>query len=551
MNPTLNANLAGFALHFDEQAYRQLKAYLDSVRQHLGNTLGRDEIIQDVEARLVEIFQSRLDGKRDVIGKEDVDYAIEILGKPEAFSLGEEDQSTISNSDQIVKPSKRIFRDPDNKALGGVCGGLGAYFGIDPVWIRLAFVALTLLPLGGILVYIIMWIVVPMAKTTADKLQMRGEAVNLSTIERSVREELFRVKETADKGFPRAAQGLGKVGKFADDVFKLIGRFIRLTFQTVFKVIRALLIALGIFGLLIIAVSLFWSLPWTIGHSVYSPKEALVLLHDVLQFPGGYGVFVSGVLLFLVPPALFALSVLIRYFFKLPKLNPIIGRSALVLSILGFLLLGYAVSATTRVFKEEGETIERIDLPPGLGPIFLKSLELGELNGPKFSIEINGVKRDWYFNTDAKHIGLVNVEIHSTQEEQSYFRIERHARGVDRSQARKNASSIVFIPEFNDTLISIPTHFTLFNQTPFRGNYVEVKLYLNEGTEIYLDPSLDGLLESSENALGHEAYRTLGFKWKMTNGQLVCLNCPEEESKVGSDSKDDPWQDLENIPERP
>jgi phage shock protein PspC (stress-responsive transcriptional regulator) len=123
----------------------------------------------DIEARIAEIFQERLDGKREVVELSDVNHAISILGQPEAF-IDEETTSTF-DGEPTGKTSgrRRIFRDPDNSSVAGVAAGIAAYFGWDPVWIRLAFVLLTIGGFAGVPIYIILWIIIPEAKTPSEK----------------------------------------------------------------------------------------------------------------------------------------------------------------------------------------------------------------------------------------------------------------------------------------------------------------------------------------------------------------------------------------------
>jgi phage shock protein C len=198
MKRTLTANISGIVFHIDEDAYEKLSRYLDNIRRHFSTDEGCEEIISGIEGRIAEMFQEKIRDQRQVITLENVREVISQLGEPEQISgeePGESKQASGAASAPFAeKGSKRLYRDPDDKYIGGVCGGLGAFFQVDPTWIRLLFI-IGIFAGFGILLYLILWIVIPRARTTAEKLEMRGEKVNLSNIERSIKEDLHDIKQ--------------------------------------------------------------------------------------------------------------------------------------------------------------------------------------------------------------------------------------------------------------------------------------------------------------------------------------------------------------------
>ncbi|MBE0641534.1 MAG: PspC domain-containing protein, partial [Bacteroidales bacterium] len=185
MKKNFTVNISGLLFHIDEDAFEALNLYLSRLKAHFTGTPGREEIIADIENRLAEMLQERSVGNAGIISLEIVKEVTSLMGDPTEFADGAGEADTGNNAE-----IKRIFREPEDKYLGGVCGGLGAYFNIDPLWFRVAFVVLTLIGGSGILIYAVLWIAVPRARTTSDRLRMRGESVNISNIERSIREEL-------------------------------------------------------------------------------------------------------------------------------------------------------------------------------------------------------------------------------------------------------------------------------------------------------------------------------------------------------------------------
>ena len=196
MNKILNINIGGIVFHVNDDAYNKLKNYLKDINNHFKNTEGGDEIITDIEARIVELFQQKLNSKKEVITLKDVTEIISIMGVPNDFENENENRSNSENKN-MNKERKRMFRDIDNRMIGGVCSGLAAYFGVDIVWFRLAFVIATLSGLS-ILAYLILWIIIPPAISVSEKLEMNGNPVNISNIEKSIREEMNGLRDKFD-----------------------------------------------------------------------------------------------------------------------------------------------------------------------------------------------------------------------------------------------------------------------------------------------------------------------------------------------------------------
>ena len=186
----MKKNLGGTVYHIDEDEYKLLDTYLSNLRIHFCREEGAEEIVHDMELRISELFTDRLRDGKQVITIEDVEEIIAQMGKPE--DLGDEadgggetskDGSTYS---QTAKGPRRLFRDSDNKVLGGVASGLAAYFGWDPTWVRIIFLILGISLKGFVIAYIIAWIVIPLARTVPEKLAMRGAKINVENIGRTV-----------------------------------------------------------------------------------------------------------------------------------------------------------------------------------------------------------------------------------------------------------------------------------------------------------------------------------------------------------------------------
>jgi phage shock protein PspC (stress-responsive transcriptional regulator) len=193
MKITVSVNLGGYSFYIDEDAYDELKKYLKSLESYFSGEESSSEILSDIESRMAELFRAKMTGFKQVITIEDVREVISVLGTPEDIA----DKEGRSAQEKFATPGyHRMYRDPDRRIIGGVCAGIAAYWNLDPLIPRIIFVALLLAGGLGVLIYLILWIVLPEAKSTAQKIEMKGEPVNIHNIKESVKEEFNNVRKT-------------------------------------------------------------------------------------------------------------------------------------------------------------------------------------------------------------------------------------------------------------------------------------------------------------------------------------------------------------------
>jgi phage shock protein PspC (stress-responsive transcriptional regulator) len=192
MKITLSVNLGGYSFNIDEDAYSELKRYLKNLELHFAGEESSTEILSDIESRIAELFRSKLTSYKQVITIDDLNNVISVLGTPEDIS----DNERTSAKDKFSSPGyHRMYRDTDHRMIGGVCAGMGAYWNMDPWIVRLIFVVVTMLGGLGLLVYLILYIVLPEARTTAQKIEMKGEPVKIQNIKDSVKKEFDTVRK--------------------------------------------------------------------------------------------------------------------------------------------------------------------------------------------------------------------------------------------------------------------------------------------------------------------------------------------------------------------
>ena len=195
MKKTLTVNLGGRVYHIDEDAFTLLRDYLEKIKLELQSAEGAEEIYNDIEARIAEIINEKLKNSRQVVTINDVQEVIVVMGQPGDISGNE----NTSRFDAGKKHYRRMYRDPDNRMIGGVCSGLAAYWNLDPTLVRVIFVLLAIFGSAGILIYLILWVVLPEANTISQKLEMRGEAVTISSITDFMKDEFENVKRSFKK----------------------------------------------------------------------------------------------------------------------------------------------------------------------------------------------------------------------------------------------------------------------------------------------------------------------------------------------------------------
>lgn len=189
MKKVIEVSIGGISFTIEDDAYFLLKDYLRRFENTISDPREAREVMEDVEARVAEIFHKELKYSNQVVGIELVQVVINHLGEVEEAGDKSDEQWKTSatsaiNDEGYTKGEKRLYRDPDNKMISGVCGGIAAYLGIDVTIVRIAFVLCFFAYSTGFWIYVILWIVSPVAKTVAQKLAMRGYAPTAENIRR-------------------------------------------------------------------------------------------------------------------------------------------------------------------------------------------------------------------------------------------------------------------------------------------------------------------------------------------------------------------------------
>jgi len=356
MNKTININLGGVFFHIDEIAYQKLKNYLDAIRRSLSDDpKGRDEIITDIESRIGELLSEKVKDVRQVINEKDIDEVVEIMGKPEDYMVDDELFNDDNYSPYSSKRSKKLYRDGDDKFLGGVSSGMAHYFNVDVIWIRLAWLVAAFGFGFGFIVYPILWILLPQANTTAEKLEMEGEDVNISNIEKKIRDEISDASTRVKNGIEDVSEKVknadyqkyrSKAKSGTQDLVETLGKIFSTLFMIIGKFIGVLLIIISITTILALIIGLF-----TVG-SLDFIHEGWFFQNSLFFNNSGLPIWIVSIIAFLLVaiPFFFLFSLGLRI---LSNNTKSIGKVA-NLSLLGIWLVAlmFAIFFGTKQFME-------------------------------------------------------------------------------------------------------------------------------------------------------------------------------------------------------
>ncbi len=344
MKKTISINIAGSIFYIEEDAYAMLDEYLKSIKSHFSSYPDHEEIISDMEGRIAEQFSFGKESQKDIIvNLQQVEQLIATMGRVEDFGSEEEKQSSAQQSNY-----RKLYRDTDNAILAGVSSGLGAYFGIDPILFRLFFIILIFAGASGVLAYIILWVVMPEAKTSTEKLQMKGEPTNLSELEKSIKQNVGRINSE------KALGGIKRLGNALAQVIKVM-------LKVVTKLISLLLTVAVSFAILVTT--------FVYVTTIFN-KNSPYIDFPLSQITSGgeYYFILSLVYLTAIIPlvliALLALSILRgKNWFNLPRFAGILGAWFLVLIISGAMAVKYAPTYEARINNLPGYELSSKDYP--------------------------------------------------------------------------------------------------------------------------------------------------------------------------------------------
>jgi phage shock protein PspC (stress-responsive transcriptional regulator) len=574
MKKVININFHGRVIPIEETAYELLKQYIDSLRKYFVNEEGREEIVNDIEGRIAELFSEKLKNGITCITDADVNSIIADMGRPEDFDAQDVEIPTATtkatsgapynkqqppvrgslyrNADDkilagvcsglanylnidpvimriifvllfgvlfwvyillwIIVPSKsvesnitkRLYRNPDQKIIAGVCGGIASYFNIG-VWIpRLIFALPFILGLISgsfhafwwdwdfgwmpriisgsfgwtlFLTYVILWISVPFANTTSEKLEMRGERVDLNSIRNTVKEDLENFKSRAEKFGGEIKTSAKQFGEQASAQARTMaadaGPAARRTASGLGHAIGVLFKAFFIFIFAIIAISLFGVfVALLFGGVALAPLKAFVLEGPIQNLLAWLTLF-----LFFMIPLIAFVTWGIRRLVGARSKKHYVGITFMGLWIIGLISGIVLVTMIARNFKNNISLKEEqvIVTTKDRLVVDVEGAEWKNYNHHFFGMDVDGDDLPFYdINEDSVFINTVKLSMVKSQDSSFHVYRIKSSRGSDAGKANRSAQNIEFNIEQRDSMVVLPRGFNISREDKFRNQRIWV-----------------------------------------------------------------------------
>ncbi|TKK68049.1 PspC domain-containing protein [Ilyomonas limi] len=576
MKKVININFQGRVIPIEETAYDLLQQYVDSLRRYFRDEEGRDEIINDIESRIAELMGETLKKGNTCITDADVEAIIASIGRPEDFD-GEEEKvkskvyEESGRSNYTYTKGERLYRSENDKVIAGVCSGIGHYFGIDPLIVRILFIifafgfgfgfivylvlwvavpstastvlgaakkrllrdpdnkiiagvcsglgyyfgvnawiprVLFLIPFfsfffrwnhwgafdfpnflsfsfspASTIIYIILWLVLPEAKTTSERLEMKGEKVDINSIKNNISEEMKGVgervskfgKEAADFAQQTGKRFGGEVGKTARRSGRGLGNALALLIKIfVYFIIGAILFAIvsALFGL---GVAVFGLLPLK-GY----------ILHD-----GWQTIFAWGSLLFIWVPVIAIITSIIRRIARVHNNSGVIRTAFLSLWILGLIcVIGLITSVANDFYYENNHNIQTVPLSnPTVDKLEVKAARPNVLYNRFEWLKLEPFAR---IDEDTMYINNVSVQIIKANNDSFAIQMAKNSNGVSREKANELASRINYPVTQQDSTLWVPRGIGISQDEKFRNQSVILSIAVPVGKRIKIDNNVGG-----------------------------------------------------------
>lgn len=521
MKKTFTANISGTVFHIEEDAYDQLQRYLANIRARFDGSTGSEEIMADIEARIAELFSERLQG-RQVVTIEDVDHVKDIMGRPEDFEGAADDGPAQQAPPLFNAPRhRRLFRDPDDHWVGGVIGGISAYFNMDPLWLRIAFIIFIVLGWGSpLVIYLLLWMLVPKAATPAEKLEMRGEPVTVDNIKRVFDEGAERVKQGARR-VAGEAEELGRKwrsGAYQQRSQRFMGgaeRFFRSFFQVLGRLVGvAVLLLAGLLAFTYVTVAAgsagvgWFDFDLNNGMSLHALSDAWFVSPEMARWAW------IGVGVFCLVPIIGLLLAGLRLVFDVPSprwlgwvLVPVWFASIALLSVIGI--------RQANDFRQRERVTDTVDLPMPAD----RTLHITGSHDPWSGDGLTRHSEDLdliTFDGNAVHWGWAALDVQASSDSLFHLEVVRSAQGANMKDAGRRANGIRFEHTLQDSLLFLAPYYTTDRADKLRGQSVDYIVRVPLGAAVRFERRSARIIHDIDNTTNTWDGDMVGRTWTMT-----------------------------------
>ena len=523
MNKTISINLGGMFFHIDEDAYQKLSRYFDAVKRSLSPD-GREEIMKDIESRIAELFQERIQNEKQVVSLVEIDAVIGIMGQPEDYKIDEEAAQSIDYS--IPSKAKKLYRDKENSIIGGVASGFGHYLNIDPVWIRLLFVIIVVAGFGSpILIYLILLVIIPVAKTTSQKLEMKGEPITISNIERKVKEGIDDIAEKfnkidSQKFTENTRQGIHNtstsIGKLFTTLFGL--------FTKIIGGIIVLFSSIALIGFCVASVFMIFSA---------NMPDNFILNHIKTPIGLETPIWIQGILMLLVFGIPFFFILLLGLKLLVNHMKSIGAIAKYTLLATWIIAFGTAISLGINEASQlafEGKSVQKQELIINPTDTLLIKFKNNDFYSKNVFHETDFRITQDEKNKEIIYSNNVSIEIMETESSIAYLQVEKLAKGKSADDARKRAEKIKYVFKIDGNVLQLDNYLIAAVEDQFRGQKIALYLYLPKGTHFKTDKNFYSYDISNDDFFNLH-YSSSDYIYRVDLEKVKCLNCPISENQ--------------------
>jgi phage shock protein PspC (stress-responsive transcriptional regulator) len=489
MDKTININIAGTLFQIDDEAYRILRDYLQAVNNRFRNVQGGHETIEDIESRIAEILMSQ-NGLAGTVSKLNVESMISIIGKPEDFGGNESE----TEAPVYTTTKKRMYRNPDDSIISGVCGGIGAYLNTDPVLFRILFAASAFFAGAGIFIYIVLWIALPPANSDAKKRELFGNAHS------SASQNNRQPGETTSTGsavYNKGNYNTSTISNAINEIFKAVGRVL-------FIALRIFLIIIGgVFVLSGFLLILSFVMVFVFKYGGFSSNGAAF---EIYNFPD----FLNYIVPHTVAPWIILLSVIVlilplfamiywgvKMIFWFKAKDGIISLAGLVLWILAIAALAIILTDEATHFAASSGTTTRNIIPNPPDTLYvIADHKVADLQfDKKFSLPDNEYSA--YINKSKKELYILPfINVTNSDSAGSRIELNKHSSALTKSEAVVKSEELIYNYSLKGDTLLLDEYFTIPSERKWSGDGVVISLYLPLGTILKFDSSAENILRS-------------------------------------------------------
>ena len=482
MKRTTSIHIKGINFIIEEEAYETLKNYMDRLSQKLSNAKDKDEIIEDIELRIAELFQSELSDTKAVIEEKDVEKTIATLGEPEQYideefagdeSTQKENENQYSSGENrggFEKGSeKKLYRDMERASIAGVCSGLSAYFNIDLIIVRIIFLVLLFGGGFGFPLYIILWIVLPTANSHIDRLRMKGKPITVDSVRDEVEMAAARLTKSSrkweseirnDTVFTKGVNSIGRI------IAKIFG-FFMLIFGLGFSIVFVLVFLLKK-GAVPVSNENGMLTPYQFANLALEPE-----LLSILWWVGGAMLLV--VIIYIVATAMrFILGVRYPWYKHLTRLTIV----ATVISIIvGF----YIGTMLTKEFSFDNSI--KTEIATTTEPFEITYSSLSSATNTNENIRTRHISELTIRNGYIFHEGF-RIRLRESKDSSFHVYHVRTANGKSNRTSLQRAKNIRFSSSFESNILNLPNYYSYPTKDKIRAQRIRLIVEIPAGKMI-------------------------------------------------------------------